>query len=235
MPFIISICDDEVGQLKYLSDLLIKWSKNRNIMISIKKYMSAEAFLFSYPDEPCSLLLLDIEMGELNGMELAKKLREKGDMLPLLFITGYSEYMNEGYEVDALHYLMKPVNEEKLFSVLDRYIMRNPADKSILLDCADGIVRVSLDDILYCEADKKNCLINLKKGEQLVCLSGISSLREKLGDDFILCHRSYVVNIRYVKSITKTDAILDGEKTIPISRRLYESVNKRFIEFFTKG
>lgn len=237
MPITISVCDDDEGQLGYLSELLFRWSDSREIPININKYKSAEAFLFAYPEQPCSLLLLDIEMEELNGMELAKKLRSEGDMLPLLFITGYSEYMNEGYEVEALHYLLKPVDTEKLFAVLDKYVRNRNENDSILLECEDGedgiIRRISPDEIVYCEADGKKSLVCLRDGSRLVCSLGISGLKEKLSGDFISCHRSYAVNLRYVKGIAKTDIILDSGKKIPLSRRLYNEVNECFIKFYT--
>ncbi|MDE6710036.1 MAG: LytTR family DNA-binding domain-containing protein, partial [Oscillospiraceae bacterium] len=111
----IAICDDDNSQINALKKMLTEW--NSNTIIS--EYNSAEQFLFNYPDVSCDLLLLDIEMGDMNGMELAKKLRAKGDMLPIIFITGFSQYIGDGYDVEALHYLMKPVDKKKLFQVLD--------------------------------------------------------------------------------------------------------------------
>ena len=125
MPLTIAICDDNENQIKALRRLLDEWSADKQFALAIDEYISAKSFLFSYPDNPCDLILLDIEMKELNGMELAKKLRSDGDMLPIVFITGYSDYIGDSYEVEALHYLLKPVNKQKLFAVLDRYIKRH--------------------------------------------------------------------------------------------------------------
>ncbi|MGN0690989.1 MAG: LytR/AlgR family response regulator transcription factor [Oscillospiraceae bacterium] len=122
MPLTIAICDDNENQISELRRLLDDWSADKPFALAIDEYISAESFLFNYPDNPCGLLLLDIEMNGINGMELAKKRRSEGDMLPIVFITGYSEYMSDGYEVEALHYLLKPVDKTKLFAVLDRYM-----------------------------------------------------------------------------------------------------------------
>lgn len=81
----VAICDDDNGQINALKAMLTEWNHH----IIINEYTSSEQFLFAYPDAPCDLLLLDIEMGDMNGMELARKLRSKGDMLPIIFITGY--------------------------------------------------------------------------------------------------------------------------------------------------
>lgn len=234
MPLTIAICDDNEAQIYALRKLLGEWSSDKPFALAIDEYTSAESFLFSYPDKRCSLMLLDIEMKQLNGMELAKRLRAKGDMLPIVFITGYSDYMNDGYEVEALHYLLKPVEKEKLFAVLDRYIQRHIPEKELLLTCDEGNLHISPDMILYCEAAGKRTHVHLMDGKILVCDTGLSSLCGRLTDDFISCHRSYIVNLRYVRCIGKTEIILDSGVNIPLSRRLYKEVNDRFIEFYTK-
>lgn len=234
MPLTIAICDDNEEQISELRSLLGEWSADKPFALAIDEYISGESFLFSYPDKPCSLLLLDIEMSRMNGMELAKKLRENGDMLPIVFITGYAEYMNEGYEVEALHYLLKPVNKDKLFAVLDRYIKRRSPENEIVLETEETSLHVSPDNIIYCEAMGKKTHVHLREGQTLVCDTGIGSIRKNLADDFVSCHRSYIVNLRYVKSISKTDISLDGGENIPISRRLYKEINQSFIDFYTK-
>lgn len=233
MPLTAAICDDNETQLSNLRKLLNQWSETKDFVLNIDEYISAESFLFSYPDKPCDLLLLDIEMKEINGMELARKLRSSGDMLPIIFITGYSEYMNEGYEVEALHYLLKPVDKEKLFNVLDRYVKHRSMKKEILLQCQDETLHVSADEILYIEAQGKKTDLHLTDGRQLSCVLGINALKASLPEDFTLCHRSFIVNIRYIKSIGKEELTLDSGYKLPVSRRLYREVNERFIDYFT--
>ena len=235
MPLTIAICDDNENQIKELRHRLNEWSVDKPFALTVDEYISAESFLFSYEDRPCDLLLLDIEMGQLNGMELAKKLRAEGDMLPIVFITGYSDYMNDGYEVEALHYLLKPVDKKKLFAVLDRYIKRSAPKKEITLRCEEKKLHISPDTIQYAEATGKRTQVHLADGTVLVCAEGISELKSRLSTDFITCHRSYVVNLRFVRSIGKTEIVLDGGETVPLSRRLYKEVNDMFIQFYTKG
>ena len=234
MPLTIAICDDNENQIKELRRLLDEWSADKPFALTIDEYISAESFLFSYPDKPCDLLLLDIEMKQLNGMELAKKLRSDGDMLPIVFITGYSDYMNDGYEVEALHYLLKPVDKLKLFAVLERYIKRHTPENEITIKCEDKTLHISPDMIMYCEAVGKKTHIHTKE-QVLICETGIGNFSSNLSSDFISCHRSYIVNLRYVRSIGKTEIILDNGESIPISRRLYKEVNEKFIRFYTKG
>lgn len=234
MSLTIAICDDNENQIKELRRRLDEWSADKPFALAIDEYVSAESFLFHYPDKPCDLLLLDIEMKKLNGMELAKKLRADGDMLPIVFITGYSDYMNDGYEVEALHYLLKPVDKTKLFSVLDRYINRHTFKNEIMLFCEGKTLHISSDAIMYCEAVGKKTHAHTKE-QTLICDTGISSMAKSLSDTFTICHRSYIVNLRFVRSIDKTVITLDNGETIPLSRRLYKEVNDKFIQFYTKG
>ena len=234
MPLTIAICDDNEDQIKELRRLLGEWSADKPFALNIDEYISAESFLFSYPDKPCDLILLDIEMKRLNGMELAKKLRSDGDMLPIAFITGYSDYMSGGYEVEALHYLLKPVDKSKLFAVLDRYIKRHTPENEIMLACDEGSIHVSPDMVVFCEAVGKKTHMHMRD-KVIVCNSGISTVKNMLPEEFVFCHRSYIVNMRYVRSIGKTDIMLDSGEKIPLSRRLYKEVNERFIRFYTSN
>ena len=234
MPLTIAICDDSEEQAGELRRLLGEWSADKPFALHIDEYASAENFLFCRPDKPCDLLLLDIEMSRLNGMELARKLRAEGDMLPIVFVTGYSEYMNEGYEVEALHYLLKPADREKLFAVLDRYVKKRVPENEIMLECEEGTLHVSPDTITYCEAMGKKSAVRLSDGKTLECSTGISALQALLPEGFTLCHRSYIVNLRFVRSIGRSELTLDGGGIIPISRRLYKEINEKFIAYYTR-
>ena len=104
----IGICDDNQNDSEYLAELLQTWAKQSGYSLNIETFLSAESFLFHYAEEKAyDILLLDIEMGEMDGVELAKRIRQENDTVQLVFITGYPDYIGEGYEVAALHYLMK--------------------------------------------------------------------------------------------------------------------------------
>lgn len=227
----IAICDDDKSQTNSLKNTINKW----NCQTIITEYNSAEQFLFDYADKPCDLLLLDIEMGNMNGMELARSLRAKCDMLPIIFITGYSEFMQDGYDVEALHYLLKPVDKNKLFAVLDRYVDRHKADRRVILSVGEVSVCVNSDKIVYLEAFGKKTQVTLRDGKEVICTCGLSTTAEKLGNGFVPCHRSYIVNIGYISSISKTEVTMDSGKKIPVSRRLYDSVNRAFIAYYKEN
>lgn len=154
MEYKAAICDDEALELQYLSALVKSWAEKMGHGIRISVFPSAEAFLFQYEEEKdFDLLLLDIEMGKMNGVELARKVREENAGIQIVFITAYPDFISEGYEVSALHYLMKPLKEEKLFEVLGRAAVNLGKKERYEIFRTDGeTVRVPVSEIVSVEA-----------------------------------------------------------------------------------
>ena len=133
MTYNIAICDDSAADREWIASLSQVWAEQTDAAVRLAEFTSAENFLFLAQDEdPFDILLLDIEMGAMDGVTLAKKIRQNNDTIQIVFITGYSDYIAEGYEVSALHYLMKPVKPEKLFSVLNRAVEKLRKNEKVL-------------------------------------------------------------------------------------------------------
>ena len=226
----IAVCDDDASQLENMKRLLWEWDRDAEVVV----YSSAEQFLFDYPDKVFDMLLLDVEMGRMNGMELAAKLREKNDEIPVIFISGYDEFIQRGYDVEAIHYLLKPIRKEKLFEVLDKCVRKGvlKSEDQILLPAEDGLRKIDSGQIICAEAFGKKTVITLKQGEHFDCAMGIQALSQKLGEEFIFCHRSYLINLKYLHSIGKNTVTMDNGETIPLSRRSYEHVNRAFLSYY---
>ena len=110
MSYRVAICDDCVQDTEFVQSILSKWAAERKLSVQMECFPSAESFLFRYAeDKAWDILLLDIEMGAMDGVTMAKQVRKDNEAVQIVFITGYSDYIAEGYEVSALHYLMKPV------------------------------------------------------------------------------------------------------------------------------
>lgn len=121
MSYRAAICDDSTTDAEFVGSILHQWAAERGIEVESERFASADAFLFRYAeDKSFDLLLLDVEMPGTDGVTLAKTVRQENEAVQIVFITGYSDYIAEGYDVAALHYLVKPVSREKLFAVLDR-------------------------------------------------------------------------------------------------------------------
>ena len=232
----IAICDDDSIASAYIKTLVEGWAADHGIPVSIRIFPSAEAFLFHYADhKEYDILLLDIEMGEINGIELAKNIRKDNESAQIIFITGYSDFIAEGYEVSALHYLLKPVSSEKLRQVLDKPV-RNLAHKkkALFIPVDSEMIRIILDDIQYVEAFDHRIEIVTADNTFLLKLP-LHEMEHKLNEDFIRIHRGCIVNLHYIKRITRTDIVLDSGKTLPVSRRMYASVNRAIMKYCTGG
>lgn len=225
----IAICDDQAVDRDYLSILCRTWGKRNGDTVELFEFTSAENFLFCYEDrKDYDILLLDIEMGEMDGISMARKLRQDNDTVQIVFITGYSDYISDGYEVDALHYLMKPVKEEKLSMVLDRAaakIARN--GKMLNLNTGGELVRMPLYQIRYAEVNGNYITIYGK--EKVTVKMPLTELEKKLDHHFFRAGRSVLVNLAQIGRVTKKEIhLLDGS-VIPIPRGAYESVNQAII------
>ncbi len=129
----MAIVDDRAAELDHLERLFTAWAFSRRENAQACRFASAEAFLFAYEeDKRFDALLLDIQMGEMDGMQLAHAVREHGSDIPIIFVTGYDDYMLKGYDVAALQCLMKPVDPNKLNAALDRALAARKAPELIL-------------------------------------------------------------------------------------------------------
>lgn len=233
MNITVAICEDVAAESKYLSGLLQKWEQRGGHNLHVSSFISAEQFWTAYEDgfHP-DLLLLDVEMPGQNGIQLAKKLRLFRNDMPLVFITGYSDYMSEGYDVAALHYLLKPVSEQTLERVLNRALEQLQHQRKFLLCAVDGMMqKIYCDEIQYIEVLSHTVTIHGDGGKDYTLHMTIRELEQKLGREFCRCHRSFLINLARIRQIKKTDILLDSGEEIPMSRRLAASVNQAFFTY----
>lgn len=236
MKLKIAVCDDNKADQDYVISSLRRWAEETNRIIEIHTFLSAEQFLFQYEEEKdFHILVLDIEMQRMNGVELAKKLRLDNRQLQILFVTGYPDFMAEGYEVDALHYLIKPVDPRKLFRVLEKAADNlTKTEKVLLLQDNGELRRLIIRNILFVEVFSHSCTLHTTEGIIETRIS-IGELGNRLGEAFIRVHRSYLVNLGQIKRIAKTDIFLEDGSTVPLARRKYTEVNLAFIRYFGGG
>ena len=231
MNYKIAICDDETSVIEYVSSLVTEWETESGHSVVLRRFSSAESFLFSYEDEnDYDILLLDIEMGEMDGVSLAKAIRKKNETVQIVFITGYSEYIAEGYEVAALHYLMKPVKPEKLFEVLNRATEKLEKNERMLtLTLSGEMVRIPLHEIAY--IDVNGNYITLHGKEDYTVKKTLGDIQKELDERFFKVGRSCIVNLNMVQRVTKTDCYLSNGSSLPLPRGAYESLNRAIISF----
>lgn len=231
------ICDDDLKQHEWIKTALESWSKARKEPIFSVTYTSAEALLFDKEGwSQCDGFILDIEMKAMNGMQLAKELRQMDRHVPILFLTGYEDYVFEGYEVGAVSYLRKPVKEEKFHRALDKLYELSEANREyIFIDNKGTCEKVYLSDVLYIESQKHNSVIKTLKGS-VVSNQGINQYFEVLEDKgFCMPHRSFIVNIKRIAKITKQGVFFEGGEEVPIARGKWAQVNQSYLDFHRKA
>ena len=231
MKYKIAICDDDGKQRQYVQGIVTKWAEKNRHLVDLKLYEEARPFLFDYEEEKdFDILLLDVEMPGITGIELAKTVRQDNATVQIVFITGFYDYFSDGFDVSALHYLIKPVDERKLFPVLDKAAGNlSVRQRSVLLATADADIKVSLADITYIEAEKVHIIVHTVGGDYRTRIS-MAKFMEQLDDTFIKVHRSFVVGLKYVKKITRTEITMQGGETVPISRGMYDEVHAALVK-----
>ena len=235
MDYSIAIVDDVLQDREYIAGLVYLWAQEKGHTVTLKTFPSSEAFLFAREEsKKTEMLLLDIEMGAMNGVELAKELRQvqKDTMLQLVFITGFPDFIAEGYEVDALHYLIKPVVPAKLFSVLDKAVTNlAKVEKHLRVTYDRRMDFIPLSKIYYIEAQRQYVLIHAEDGEYRMKTS-LAETKGALDEYFFQCQRSFLVNLRYVAQVKNNCGILKNGIEVPIGRGMAEKVGKEIIKLF---
>ena len=230
MKYRIAICDDEQNQIEYITSIVTSWSNHKGHSCEIRTFASAEAFLFEYEeDKAYDILLLDVEMKNMNGIELAKRIRKDNNRAEIIFITSHFEFVGEGYEVDALHYLIKPISLEKFTQVLTKAAEKLSVEPpSVVISCEGETVKLYESDILYVESFLHYIVIHTKDNEYKI-KENISVFENKVSDVFFRIHRSYLVSLKYITRISRTSVNI-GNTELPLSRGKYDNINRAFIE-----
>ena len=231
----IAICEDEEKeriQLKEnLKKILAEDMKNKIEIenIIIEEFESAEELLKSDLSK-IDIFLMDIMMGEMNGMEAAKKIREMNINSEIIFITGNVEFVIDGYKVNAYRYILKPVEIEELKeSIISCFAeLGKKKGRFIALSRKGEMEKLKIDDIDYIEVIKRNIIVH-KNGEEVEYTgTSIEKLEEKLEDfKFFRCHKSYLVNLEKVDSV-KTDEVVVNGKNVPVSKYRAKDLKREF-------
>lgn len=231
MTYRVAICDDEQEYLEKLKTIVDMWSAQNAHACEVRTFNSAEAFLFAYEDDKAyDILLLDVQMRNVSGIELAKRIRADNNRAEIVFITSHFEFVGEGYEVDALHYLVKPISEQKLMEVLSKAAARLSVEPPyVVISCEGELVKLYESEILYVEAFLHYLSIHTK-GKEYKIKESMASFESRLSGDFYRVHRSYLVSLKSITRISRTSVTVDGKIELPVARGKYDDINRAFIE-----
>lgn len=230
----IAICDDDERMRQYLQTLIQRQTGEQPDL-----YESGEEILKRYMDY--DILFLDIclrqedDAQKLDGMETAKKIRAHSDLL-IVFITAMPDYVYEAYDVEAFHYLLKPIDEKKLEEVLARAVTRAQEKKnmpSLLIKTNGKFMRIQVEDICYVENDGRKVALHTKNGEYSY-YEKMEALEKKLTKGFFRSHRGYLVNLQEVSGYDRTSITLKCGDVVFLSKQKYAAFVAAYMEYLTK-
>jgi len=230
----IGICEDDITMQKRINEILNDWAQTRKIEINTKLYKDAESFLFEWPETLIDLIFLDIEMKNLTGIELAKIIRKTDKNMFIVFLTSHRQYALTGYDVNALHFLIKPPSPAKIIPILDKaYAIWNASRTSfILIPIDSGKMKLFFGDIHYISIVSHTVSFHTvsEKYEMRITMN---ELVNQLPSHFIRIHRSYIVNLIKVDCIFKDSLLLSNEEKLPVSRNCSKNVYDAYIKLHT--
>lgn len=230
--FSIAVCDDEQNDLNKIVSMTKELLEAEGISYGISEFRNAVSLLSAIGSgEIFEVLLLDVMMEELDGIELAAALRRKGNEAAVIFISSNRDMALLGYEVSAERYLAKPLSRDKLREALLYCCRTKFIQKEIILPTAEGRRRVSTSDILYAESWNRGTRLFLTDGE---CRSNvkISELGKMLPEEmFALCHRTLLVNLAFIRSIRYCELTLKNGQVLPVSKYRQMQIKEDFLRY----
>ena len=229
----VVICDDEATSLQINQILTEQVLEEEGIEFEITTFEDMRVMTEALSDEHAEydILLCDILAVGMTGIEAAKELRRLGEKLPIVFISSTAEYALDGYSVNALRYLQKPINIEKLREALkEGYQLSQPTDV-LKFQVADRFYRIPFSEIEYLESQGRDTDI-ITSEETISVHMKFSDMEKKLpADMFLRCHRSYIINLAQTKDLARYRFLTKSGAEIPVSQLQYNETKRKFIKF----
>lgn len=232
----IGLCDDNNFHINELSKILKNVAKNNDIKIELNFFSSGEMLLDFYENnfDYYDILFLDILMNGSNGIDIAKAIREIGHKPYIVFGTISKDYALDSYSVDAYQYLLKPYTYKVIESILLELNMKIKVNKKNIIYVKNNqdIYSFSLENVLYFESNLRKIIAYLSNGEKITFYKKMSDFEKELNSAmFVRCHRSFLINLIYLKNIIGSDIITTTNHTIPISKKYLLATKAKFMDY----
>lgn len=232
----IAICDDVLSHRDTLRPFVIEFFHSKEISTDIREYSSGTDILDS--EENFDIVFLDIELGDMSGIEIAEILKEKNANCIIIVVTSYTDYLDAAMDLHVIRFLKKPVEQKRVYSALEK-ALREMNENLIMLSTKDNqIIRVRSRDIIYVEANLKAVTVCTNKKIYTVRES-LKKIKTMLtASIFAVPHNSFIVNMNYISKFKREEITVDlpsGEIKIQISNRKQPEFKRRFLEFIGEG
>ena len=233
----IAICDDDSQELDHIICLLNTYISINNLtgLLSYQTFNSSFDLAEKAPKEKYDLYLLDVIMPCLNGIDLAGSIRSFDKAADIIFLTTSSEFAVESYRIKASNYLLKPLVEKDFFNALDDIISQSITDekKYIIVKSSIGVHKIEINNIVYIEAFNRRTIYHLSNREKIETSDKFNDCCNALMQysEFILAHRSILVNMNYIKIIDNADIYLQDSSVIPLAQRRVSEIKKHYLAY----
>lgn len=230
----IAICDDEEFFRLDIEKTIFKYFINKKIEYKIKGYETGEELLEDIDRFDLVILDYDFKGKGTDGLKIAKNIREKRLDVVIVFMTSCAEIVYDVFEVSAFRFLLKPVKEEKLFAMFDSFLETLNDEETISVKQCGITYYVKESQISYVEADNKNAVIHfITSRPPIRCNETLSSVEKRIKKNFFRCHKSFLVNMKYVDSYSRTDLVLQNKDVIMISRPKFKAFCRAYGEYIS--
>lgn len=227
----IAVCDDELVIREQIREMILFQSAGHRVEL----FGSAEEFLQS---EICfDVILMDIQMEGLNGIEAARILRKRGENTVLIFVTGIKEYVFEAFDVSAFHYLLKPIDGDKFYEVFNMALKeaeKNKEQDYLFIKLKNKKLKIKTEDVLYMESMGRKVEIHLKS-ESIEIYAKMNDLEEQMGSGFYRCHRGYLVNMAHIAEYENYNIHVSNGETIFMAKERYNQFVREYMRYLRNG
>lgn len=234
----IAVCDDHAEALKAIDNLLSVWEAERRLPLRRRLFSGSVELLEAARRDGFTLYLLDVLMPGISGMDAAREIRGFDRAADIVFLTSSPEFACDSYRVHALDYLLKPVDREQLFPLLDRLCLREQRPQEALtLKTGTTIIRVPFSHISFVEVISKRLYFNLANGDVREVTGSMKTYEQPLlsRQEFMRVHRSYIVNMLHTAEFSPGCIRTLSGKTVPVSRLLYPQLQKDYMKLLFEG
>lgn len=235
----MAICDDDEQELAHISKLISEYQISRGVSLDCRCFHNSIDFLCDMKKGEYELVLLNVLMPEISGMQAAQELREFDKNVKIIFVSSSPEFALESYRVGAYHYLLKPIDADLLFPLLDRVRSELPAqeEQGLVLKSRKGVIRVSFAELEYVEVINKTVFFHLANGVIYEVTAALADFEGKLlsRPEFLKIHRAYLANLNYVQSVGTDCIVTKNGHSIPVSRQRHNQVQDAYMHFWAQA
>lgn len=228
----IALCDDDSEFLSSFRTCLENKFAEKNVGYDLSLFTDTDSLMAQLEESDAfDLIFLDVVFEGENGIEAAKRIRKSNPRVDIVFITVEQGYAVDGYDVMPLHFLLKPVSEEKLNQALARFFAKHESDR-LIIKSKGALLTISTDDIEYVEIFSHDIVIHTGLSQTVSYTGTLMELEGVLPSrGFVRCHKSFIINLRHVSGISRYQVRLSDGQTLPIGKSRYNQIQSDFITF----